>query len=245
MWSFNTIATATAILALFRSIYAFPSGYEMLHDRTTTEYPLVNANITIGKEIYVEEGDTVWKLAQTYHFGVCDLARMNGLADPDFIYPGEKFLIPAVAAHPDDYSCLDQNNTETTNTCVVGGPHVYTTMPGDTPQKIANVRYNITTDSILSYGAQTAYIVDLNPGPYTELESGQLVKIPLCENTECILRTFNFHYGTFVDVARQFGVTTGQIMSLNQGFNHSDGNYTMNAALTLTTNCTYMDDSWY
>jgi LysM repeat protein len=42
----------------------------------------------------VEEGDTVWQLAQTYNFGVCDLARMNGLADPDFIYPGEKFLIP-------------------------------------------------------------------------------------------------------------------------------------------------------
>ena len=127
----------------------------------------------------------------------------------------------------------------------MGGPHVYTTMPGDTPQKIANVRYNITTESLLSYSAQTAYMVDTNPGPYTELEPNQLVKIPMCENTECILKTFNFHYGTFVDVAREFGVQPGQIMSLNQGYNHSDGPYTKNAALTLTTNCTYVDESWY
>lgn len=170
---------------------------------------------------------------------------MNGLADPDFIYPGEKFLIPATPAHPDDFSCLDVNNTDTTNTCIVGPPHVYTTMPGDTIQKIANVRYNITVDSIMSYSAQTAYIVDLQPGPYTPLETGQSVKIPLCENTECILRTFDFHYGTFVDVARMFGVTTGQIMSLNEGFNHSDGGAAANAAVAVVTNCTYMDDSWY
>lgn len=149
-----------------------------------TSYPLVNANISIAKTIYIEEGDTVWDLAATYRMGVCDLARMNGLADPDFIYPGEKFLIPATAAHPDDCSCLDVNNTETTNTCIVGPPHVYTTMPGDTIQKIANVRYNITVDSILSYSAQTAYIVDLQPGPYTPLVSGQSVKIPLCPETE-------------------------------------------------------------
>ncbi|KAJ5709018.1 hypothetical protein N7493_010352 [Penicillium malachiteum] len=240
-----TTGAAGMFMMLARSVLALPQGHEIVNARSTTDYPLVNANISIGKTIYVKEGDTVWDLAATYRVGVCDLARMNGLADPDFIYPGEKFLIPAESAHPDDFSCLDQNNTETTNTCVIGGPHVYTTMPGDTIQKIANVRYNITVDSILSYAAQTAYIVDLNPGPYTELEMSQLVKIPLCENTECILRTFNFHYGTFVDVAREFGVTTGQIMSLNQGFNHSDGGDTASAALTLTTNCTYMDDSWY
>ena len=179
-------------------------------------------------------------LAAKFNVGVCDLARLNGLMNPDFIYTGEEMIIPAEPYLPDDYSCLNVNDTNTTADCIYGGPHVYTTMPGDTIQKIANERYGITVESILNYSPQTAYIAVNAPGPYTVLESGQTVKIPLCSDSRCVIETFGFWYGTGPDLASTYSTTVGQIMALNAGFNHSDGGAAPGAALTLPVNCTVL-----
>lgn len=99
---------------------------------------------------------------------------------------------------------------------------MYTILPGDTIQKIANERFNISTESILSFGAQTGYIAALNPGIYDVLQTGETVKIPTCANSACTMADFRFTYGTTQDFATEYNVTVGQIMSLNLAYNHTD-----------------------
>lgn len=185
----------------------------------------------------MQENDTIHTKAAKYNVGACDLARLNVLADPNFLYANETLRIPARATFPDDYSCFSTNNTDATATCIYGGPHVYTILPGDTIQKIANERYNITTDSILSFTAQTGYIAALNPGIYDVLETGQTVKIPSCDNSACTMADFTFTYGTLQDFATAYNVSVGQIMSLNLGYNHTD----YIAPLGVVYDCTLLD----
>ncbi|CAK7236637.1 hypothetical protein SCUCBS95973_009675 [Sporothrix curviconia] len=206
--------------ALARLVVALPAAYE--YNVLPTIPNIINLNVTIGDTYTVVEGDTVASIASKYGVGLCDVARLNVLADPEFIYPGEILNIPASATFPDDTSCLTPNNTDTTNTCIYGGPHVYTILPGDTIQKIANKWFNITTESILSFGAQTGYIQALNPGIYDVLDTGATVKIPACSNTACTMTDYTFSYGTLQDFAAQYNVTVGQIMSLNLGYNHTE-----------------------
>ena len=42
----------------------------------------------------VEPGDTLWGIAQFFGITVNDIARYNGLAFPDRIYPGQRLRIP-------------------------------------------------------------------------------------------------------------------------------------------------------
>ncbi|OJJ42324.1 hypothetical protein ASPZODRAFT_147416 [Penicilliopsis zonata CBS 506.65] len=199
--------------ALVAAYTALPSGSVVNLDLVTAR----NATYT------VTANDTLPLIAARYGVGECDLARLNRLADPNYIYAGEELLIPTRATFPDDYSCYSTNNTETTNVCIDAGPHVYTIMPGDTIQKIANERYNITVESVLNQTAQTGYIAALAPGPYDVLETGETVKIPICNSTACTMTQFTLGYGTLQDFATLYDVTVGQIMSLNLGYNHSTG----------------------
>lgn len=99
---------------------------------------------------------------------------------------------------------------------------MYTILPGDTFQKIANMRSNITAESILNQTAQTGYISALNPGIYDVLQAGETVKISMCESTACTMTDFTFSYGTLQDFANLYHATVGQIMSLNLGYNHTE-----------------------
>ena len=69
--------------------------------------PVIN-NITIENEenpedysviIYVvKSGDTLWKIAKRFGSTVDDIARVNGMKNPDKINPGEKIYIPQYIA---------------------------------------------------------------------------------------------------------------------------------------------------
>ncbi len=41
----------------------------------------------------VKKGDTLWKIAKKYNSSVCAIAEINGIENPDIIYPGDKLLI--------------------------------------------------------------------------------------------------------------------------------------------------------
>ena len=75
----------------------------------------------------VEPGDTLWGIA--HHFGttVNDIARYNGLAFPDKIYPGQQIRIPSAQTQV---------------------PVWYVVRPGDTLWTIAQ-RYGLTVEGIL------------------------------------------------------------------------------------------------
>ncbi|GKZ30455.1 hypothetical protein AbraIFM66950_009165 [Aspergillus brasiliensis] len=211
---------AGTLLSLSAVAVALPAS---TYDALPTTGTVINLDITALNETYtVQENDTLSAIAAKYGVGTCDLARLNILADPNFIYAGEVLRIPAQPTFPDDLNCFSSNNTEATNTCIDSGPHVYTIMPGDTIQKIANERFNITVDSVINQTAQTGYIAALNPGPYDVLQTGETVKIPICDNTACTMTQFTLGYGTLQDFATYYGVAVGQIMALNLGYNHSE-----------------------
>ncbi|RAH50671.1 uncharacterized protein BO95DRAFT_449470 [Aspergillus brunneoviolaceus CBS 621.78] len=195
------IAQATALTSMnYDGNLVLPSSGTVLNLAVTA------SNITYN----VTANDTIHTIANKYGVGACDLARLNTLR------------IPARATFPDDYSCFSTNNTNATSDCIYGGPHVYTILPGDTIQKIANERFNITTESILSFGAQTGYIAALNPGIYDVLQTGETVKIHTCANTACTMTDFTFTYGTLQNFATAYNVTVGQLMSLNLAYMHTD-----------------------
>ena len=48
----------------------------------------------------VQAGDSLWAIAANYGLSVENIARLNGLADPDLIQPGTTLLIPVEPAEP-------------------------------------------------------------------------------------------------------------------------------------------------
>ncbi|CAK7229785.1 hypothetical protein SCUCBS95973_007345 [Sporothrix curviconia] len=210
------------ITALGHFVAALPAAD--IYNTLPTSASIINLNVSASGETYtVQSGDTLAAIADQYGVGVCDIARLNILSDARSIYPGEELRVPAQATFPYDTSCITPNNTETTNTCIYGGPHTYTTQEGDTLQKIANVNFNITIESIVNQTSQTPYIKDAAENPYAILEAGQNVKIPVCDNSACTMSQFSLSYGTLQDFAATYSVTVGQLIAVNTGYNHSAG----------------------
>jgi hypothetical protein len=80
-------------------------------------------NITASNITHtIQANHTITTVAAHYGPGECDLARLNLLSDPGFIYAGEMLRILVRATFPDDYSYFSANNTQTKNTCIYGGP---------------------------------------------------------------------------------------------------------------------------
>ena len=75
----------------------------------------------------VKQGDTLWGIAQYFGTNVNDLARLNGIAFPDQIYPDQIINIP---------------------TANLTTPRYYVVRPGDTIWNIAG-RYQLTLDDIV------------------------------------------------------------------------------------------------
>jgi LysM repeat protein len=47
-----------------------------------------------GMVIYiVKPGDTLWKLSKKFNSTVDSIAQLNGIENPDLIYPGQKLII--------------------------------------------------------------------------------------------------------------------------------------------------------
>lgn len=209
---------------------------------STSVADIINMNFTIVSNYTSTENDTIYSIAEAYNLTVCEFARANRLiGDPVDINNGSTFLIPLSTSetYDDTLDCLMTNTTaqlETTATCINGGPHAYTTVKGDTLQKIAELRYNITWESVSTYTAQTA--VAAGVGPFEELEVGQTVKIPLCIPSQCTLQPFELTYGTVWDLVQyKTNSSLGQIMSLNPGYTYSEVPSGEGPELTIVTDC--------
>ncbi|KAK2042534.1 LysM domain-containing protein [Colletotrichum somersetense] len=116
----------------------------------------------------VKSGQTLTTIAERYHSGVCDIAKLNGLADPNVIYAGQELLVPVNVCNPDNTSCQKPVGEAT---CVKDGPATYVINSGDTFYVVAQ-KLGITTDSLT--GA--------NPGVAPEsLKAGQVINVPVCK----------------------------------------------------------------
>jgi LysM repeat protein len=181
--------------------------------RTTCDTAALNS--TVGSYT-VSSGDTIFTVATTTNRGVCDIARYNRMADATILNAGEVLTIPAQVCHPDQSTCL-LVDTKPTRKCVLGGPHTYLTWPNDTIASIATTKFNITVDSLWNTTSRMLSVADA----YSVIPTGNNIKLPLCNVSQCIVQPYEFLFGTYKDVAEQLGTTPGQLMAFNPGYNHS------------------------
>lgn len=89
----------------------------------------------------VQAGDTLWEIAQRTGTTVRTLARLNGLRDPDRLYPGQRLRIPKLPTAPEPPVCPMPPTPSP-------GQTLYEVQPGDTLGDIA-FRFGTTVPVLL------------------------------------------------------------------------------------------------
>lgn len=115
---------------------------------------------------------------------------------------------------------------------------MYYTVNGDTYERIALKRLNITVESLMGD-------VNGNSSASDPLPVGQFVKVPQCDPSQCIIQPYSFSYGVYKDLAEKYGTTVGQIMMLSPTYNYSSiaplgGTY---PPIDLAINCTALSSN--
>lgn len=140
-------------------------------DATDTT-PDAMSEVKIGATYVVQEGDTLWDLAErTYSSGYnfVDIAQSNNIINPDYIVVGQEVKLPSV--QPKE-STVGQVNGGAAMTRAEGAiPATYTVTEGNTLWDIAGTQYN---DSY-----QWVKITQLNPSVTNPdvINPGQVLKL--------------------------------------------------------------------
>lgn len=165
---------------------------------------------TTTQTYVIPQGDTLTKIAEKFKRGICDIAKFNNISNPDFILAGATITIPPQVCFPDSTSCI--STVTPTATCINGGPGFYIVQSGDALGQIARA-FNITLDAVT--GANKANI----PNPDV-IQPGQVVNIPICENSTCELSGYKIKAGdTFYLLGRRYRSSEGQVRAVNPGVN--------------------------
>lgn len=162
-----------------------------------TENPNNDNFNTQGVEYTVQRGDTLSEIASRYGTTVQELADINGITNPNLIYPGQELKV-------------------LTNSTVVGsetrgtGSITYTVQRGNTLSQIAQ-----------AYGVTVNHIVELNNIANPNLIfPGEKLRITESESTTLNPVLQNNYYtvqrgDTLSGIARRYGVTVRYLANLN------------------------------
>lgn len=167
----------------------------------TSEVPNTeNPNDSINTETIsytVQSGDTLSSIASRYGTTVQELVDINGLSNPNLIYPGEILRIATNST---------VHGSETRGT----GSIIYTVQRGNTLSQIAN-----------TYGVTVSHIVEINnianpnliyPGQKLRItESTNTTLNPVIQNNFYTVQTGD----TLSGIARRYGVSTQYLVRLN------------------------------
>ena len=72
---------------------------------TSSTAPSTSSSV-VGQSVTVKSGDTLEKIAAANNVGICDIAKVNNISDPNLIIEGQTLSIPVAAGEKDDVSCL-------------------------------------------------------------------------------------------------------------------------------------------
>lgn len=159
-----------------------------------------NPNGTINTETIsytVQSGDTLSSIASRYGTTVQELVDMNGLSNPNLIYPGEVLRIATNST---------VHGSETRGT----GSIIYTVQRGNTLSQIAS-----------TYGVSVSHIVEINNIANPNLiYPGQKLRITESTNTNLNPVIQNNFYtvqtgDTLSGIARRYGISTQYLVRLN------------------------------
>lgn len=159
-----------------------------------------NPNDSINTETItytVQSGDTLSSIASRYGTTVQEVVDINGLSNPNLIYPGEVLRITTNST---------THGSETRGT----GSIIYTVQRGNTLSQIAN-----------TYGVTVSHIVEINNIANPNLiYPGQKLRITESTNTNLNPVIQNNFYtvqrgDTLSGIARRYGVSTQYLVRLN------------------------------
>ncbi len=145
----------------------------------------------------VQRGDTLSQIANRYGTTVQELVQINGISNPNLIYPGQTIRIPSNST---------MHGQETRGT----GSIVYTVQRGDTLSKIAN-----------AYGVTVSHIVEINGIKNPNLiYPGEKLRITESSNTNLNpMSTSNYYTvqrgDTLSGIARNYDVSVRFLVNLN------------------------------
>ena len=172
----------------------------------TSELPQVDNidnNINTKSVFYtVQRGNTLSQIAQRYGTTVQELANINGIANPNLIYPGQELRILT-------NSTINGGETRAT------GSITYTVRRGDTLSQIAK-----------AYGVSVAHIVEINNIKNPNLiYPGQKLRMTESSNTtinQLVERSSNTRYtyivrrgDTLSQIAKIYGVSVSYLVNVN------------------------------
>lgn len=228
-----TLASAPSMLLLLLLLFSLGSS-----SSTHASCKSSALNITSGI-YYAKDNQTIFEISDAVNRGACDIARYNRMADAIIpLRTGEEILIPPQVCHPDNSTCLivAESNATYAN-CVVGGPHTYTTLAGDTMAYIA-LKLNITVEALLN----TAMVTNMG-SPDDPVETNQVIKLPQCSPSQCVVQPREFIYGTYKDLAAKLDTTPGQLMAFNPTYNHTVAPQGEGPILSMVMNCVLLSNN--
>ncbi|SMR60353.1 unnamed protein product [Zymoseptoria tritici ST99CH_1E4] len=210
----NIFLAATLLGAAFAAPQNPPTSCSAAPQPTGTGSPGTVCGSTTFTNYTVKAGDTLGAIAKQYKSGVCDIAKVNGIDNPDYIKPDQVLSIPANCVTPDNTSCVKPVPV-IANTCVLGVGSTYTVKSGDSFSAIAT-SFNITLASLEARNPQIPN--------YDLIFPGQVINTPLCPNSVCdSIGTYVIESGDiFYNLAQKNNVTVGQLESLNVNVNVTD-----------------------
>ncbi|CBX91502.1 hypothetical protein LEMA_P070100.1 [Plenodomus lingam JN3] len=172
--------------------------------RQTTTPPPCGSSLIVDHVVAANQ--TLSLIASNYTSGICDIASLNKIQNPNFIQVGQVLRIPTKCTTPDNTSCLPPPNTATA-VCINGVGSSYNVRSGETLTIIAG-NFNVTLNSVIAANS------DIDPNV---ISPGQLINIPVCPHSCCDwIGTYEIKSGdTFAELARKMHTTVGQIMAVN------------------------------
>jgi LysM repeat protein len=148
----------------------------------------------------VQRGDTLSEIAARFGVSVSAIARANGLADTDFVWWGQRLVIPGAA----------------TSAPASSGGGTYVVQRGDTLAKIA-ARYGVSMSAIASAnGLSNTNFVWVGqrlviPGASTKSQAGGGSSVPVMPGGTYVVQRGD----TLAKIAARYGTTINALMSLN------------------------------
>ncbi|KAK2055086.1 LysM domain-containing protein [Colletotrichum caudatum] len=123
---------------------------------------------TTAIDYVVKTNDTLTSIANEFHSGICQIASLNKLANPNYVLSGSTLKVPTNLCDPDNSSCLPSSGGSAP--CVIAGPATWTVQSGET-------FYIIGQKLGLNYRVLEA----VNPDVVAEkIDIGQVIDVPVC-----------------------------------------------------------------
>lgn len=120
--------------------------------------------------VTVKSGDTLEAIAARFDSGICNIAKLNNISNPNFILAGQNLIVPTKLCDPDNTSCVAPPGTRP---CVPRSekPSPTVTIAAGDTFFILGQRFNVTAEAF----AAANPCVDAG-----SLQIGQKINVPIC-----------------------------------------------------------------